>query len=85
MATNSTVESPSVEFQRLRDYVDCLSCMELPEFARLKTNSSFSKEMEVAAKTQLKMSKVGTRKVNKYAWNYYFLTFRNKLIESSTF
>jgi hypothetical protein len=52
------VESPSVEFQRLRDYVDCLSCMELPEYASLKADSGFTKEMEVAAKTQLKMSKV---------------------------
>lgn len=55
---NLTVESPSIEFQRLRDYVDSLSCMELPEFAGIKTNSSFTKEMEAAAKTQLKMSKV---------------------------
>jgi len=57
---NISVESPSPEFQRLRDYVDCVACQKLPEFAPRKVKNGFSKEMETVAKDKLKMSKVLT-------------------------
>ncbi|CAB3383957.1 Hypothetical predicted protein [Cloeon dipterum] len=61
--TDIAVESPSHEFQRLRDFVDCLACQKLPEFAPSKLKDNFSKEMEAVAKGKLKMGKKQAQRV----------------------
>ncbi|XP_059476458.1 histone acetyltransferase type B catalytic subunit isoform X2 [Neocloeon triangulifer] len=61
--TDVSVESPSPEFQRLRDFVDCLTCMKLPEFSAKNVKKRFSKEMEKIAKQKLKMGKKQAQRV----------------------
>lgn len=51
-----TVEDPSDEFRRVRNYVDSKLCMNLPEFAPERLKEGFSKEMIQAAKEHFKIN-----------------------------
>lgn len=53
-----TVEDPSDDFRRVRNYVDAKLCRALPEFSAANLKKGFSKEMSTAAKEQLKVSTV---------------------------
>ena len=56
----STVEDPSEEFVRLRDYVDAANCMKLDAFSNDKLSKGFSSEMVEEAKSTLLVNKVPT-------------------------
>ncbi|XP_055317994.1 histone acetyltransferase type B catalytic subunit [Sitodiplosis mosellana] len=51
-----TVEDPSDDFRRVRNFVDAKLCYALPEFAPEKLKEGFSKEMIEAAKQKYKIN-----------------------------
>lgn len=51
-----TVEDPSDDFRRVRNYVDAKLCLNLPEFAPNKLKGGFSQEMVEAAKREYKIN-----------------------------
>ncbi|XP_031635725.1 histone acetyltransferase type B catalytic subunit [Contarinia nasturtii] len=51
-----TVEDPSDDFRRVRNFVDAKLCMDLPEFAPEKLKMGFTKEMVNAAKNKYKIN-----------------------------
>lgn len=51
-----TVEDPSDDFRRVRNYVDAKLCLNLPEFAADKLKSGFNQAMIEAAKNQFKIN-----------------------------
>lgn len=51
-----TVEDPSDDFRRVRNYVDAKICRELPEFSPENLRKGFTKEMITAAKELYKVS-----------------------------
>lgn len=51
-----TVEDPSDDFRRVRNFVDAKLCYPLPEFAPDKLKQGFSKEMIEAAKQKFKIN-----------------------------
>jgi hypothetical protein len=55
-----TVEDPSDEFQRLRDFLDARNCSRLPSFQPHFLEEGFQEEMGAEAKTKLKINKVST-------------------------
>ncbi|XP_058803109.1 histone acetyltransferase type B catalytic subunit [Phymastichus coffea] len=58
-----TVEDPSEDFQRLRDYVDCLNCSTLPSFSKEKLKKGFNKNMALEAAEKFKINKKQARRV----------------------
>ncbi|XP_048478077.1 histone acetyltransferase type B catalytic subunit [Plutella xylostella] len=58
-----TVEDPSQDFQRIRDYVDARNCAELPAFQPEKLANGFTTEMWQSARAQLKINKRQARRV----------------------
>jgi len=52
------VESPSEDFQRLRNYVDALNCSTLSSFAPKRLKHGFDNEMIVEARNALRINKV---------------------------
>lgn len=50
-----TVEDPSDDFQRLRNYVDSKLCMKLKSFKREEVKKGFNKEMIKEARESLKV------------------------------
>nr|CAG4646276.1 EOG090X06NC [Macrothrix elegans] len=66
-----TVEDPSEEFVRLRDFVDAKNCIRLPSFSKEKLKEGFSAEMIEEAKRELKINKKQARRV------YEILRFQN--------
>nr|CAG4641713.1 EOG090X06NC [Eurycercus lamellatus] len=58
-----TVEDPSDEFVRLRDFVDAQNCQKLEAFKTEKLKQGFSSEMVEEAQTQLKINKKQARRV----------------------
>lgn len=58
-----TVEEPSYDFIRLRDYVDALDCVNLSAFAPENLRNGFSAEMVKQAREKLKINKVQCRRV----------------------
>lgn len=52
------VEDPADEFIYLRDYVDCLNCSKLQEFAPENLVNGFSDKMRDAAREKLKINAV---------------------------
>ncbi|XP_052065182.1 histone acetyltransferase type B catalytic subunit-like [Mytilus californianus] len=58
-----TVEDPSENFQRVRDYVDARNCMDLASFQSDKLQLGFSDNMVQDAKNKLKLSKRQTRRI----------------------
>lgn len=51
-----TVEDPSDDFRRVRNYVDAKLCLNLPEFAPNKLKEGFSQAMVDAAKREYKIN-----------------------------
>lgn len=58
-----TVEDPSDEFQRLRDFLDARNCSRLPTFQPHFLEEGFQEEMVAEAKTKLKINKKQARRV----------------------
>lgn len=58
-----TVESPGDQFVSLRDYVDCVNCMTLREFAPENLKRGYSDKMRQAALEKLKISRQQARRV----------------------
>ncbi|KAF1762213.1 hypothetical protein GCK72_010475 [Caenorhabditis remanei] len=58
-----TVESPGEQFTYLRDYVDCVNCMSLPEFSSENLKNGYTEDMRSACLTKLKISKMQSRRV----------------------
>ncbi|KAG5320608.1 HAT1 acetyltransferase, partial [Acromyrmex charruanus] len=56
-----TVESPSEDFQRLRNYVDALNCSTLSSFAPKRLKHGFDNEMIVEARNALRINKKQAR------------------------
>lgn len=61
--TDITVEDPSEEFQRIRNYVDASYCMKLPSFSEEKLKLGFSKDMMKEAKAAAKINSKQCRTV----------------------
>ncbi|XP_048577478.1 histone acetyltransferase type B catalytic subunit isoform X2 [Nematostella vectensis] len=58
-----TVEDPSEDFVRLRDYVDCLACSKLDCFSPDKLRAGFTDSMAEEARKARKISKLQCRRV----------------------
>ncbi|KAK2187191.1 hypothetical protein NP493_176g03011 [Ridgeia piscesae] len=58
-----TVEDPSEQFQRLRDFVDARNCLKLSCFAPKKLRRGFSDEMLKEAREKLRLNKKQTRRI----------------------
>nr|SVE89275.1 EOG090X06NC [Daphnia sinensis] len=58
-----TVEDPSDEFTRLRDFVDAQNCKKLPSFSKEKLHQGFTAEMVDEAQRDLKINKKQARRV----------------------
>ncbi|CAJ0600256.1 unnamed protein product [Cylicocyclus nassatus] len=58
-----TAEDPADNFVFLRDYVDCINCSKLPEFAPEKLKGGYTFEMKEAAQKKLKINKRQSRRV----------------------
>ncbi|CAG5099875.1 Similar to Hat1: Histone acetyltransferase type B catalytic subunit (Mus musculus) [Cotesia congregata] len=58
-----TVEDPSPDFQRVRDYVDALNCATLPAFGREFLQSKFNKAMALEAREKFKINKRQARRI----------------------
>ncbi|XP_066588253.1 histone acetyltransferase type B catalytic subunit isoform X2 [Prorops nasuta] len=65
-----TVEDPSVNFQRIRDFVDALNCSTLSSFSKENLLQPFNKSMAEEAREKLKINKKQARRV------YEILRFR---------
>ncbi|XP_049886158.1 histone acetyltransferase type B catalytic subunit isoform X2 [Pectinophora gossypiella] len=86
-----TVEDPSEDFQRIRDYVDAKNCQSLPAFQPAKIFQGFSTEMANQACSKYKINKKQTRRVyeilrlkntntsDKTAYLSYRLDVKNRL------
>ncbi|CAD0204803.1 unnamed protein product [Chrysodeixis includens] len=86
-----TVEDPSQDFQRIRDYVDVKNCSELPAFQPAKLYQGFSQEMVNQASNKFKINKKQARRVyeilrlkntntsDKTAYLNYRLDVKNRL------
>ncbi|KAH0948638.1 hypothetical protein HN011_001203 [Eciton burchellii] len=61
--TDITVESPSLTFQKLRNYVDAVNCSKLPTFKVECLKQGFSNDMVTEAKNKLKINKKQARRV----------------------
>lgn len=66
-----TVEDPSEDFQRLRNFVDARLCLELKSFARDEIKKGFNKEMVREAREALKLNPRQVRKVYELLRLYY--------------
>lgn len=58
-----TVEDPSIDFQRIRDYVDAINCHKLPSFSRKYLLQGFNKTMVIEAREKYKINKKQVRRV----------------------
>lgn len=58
-----TVEDPSDNFVRLRDYVDTKNCLKLPSFSKEKVFKGFSDDMAKVAAKELKICRKQARRV----------------------
>ncbi|XP_070535512.1 histone acetyltransferase type B catalytic subunit-like isoform X2 [Ptychodera flava] len=58
-----TVEDPSDDFIRLRDFVDCKACMHLSSFSPECLHQGFSDQMVQEAQEKLKINKKQTRRI----------------------
>ncbi|XP_035658310.1 histone acetyltransferase type B catalytic subunit-like isoform X2 [Branchiostoma floridae] len=58
-----TVEDPSEEFLRLRDFVDCMNCKVLPAFSPQLLQDGFTADMAQQAQEKLKINKKQARRV----------------------
>ena len=53
-----SVEDPSENFQRVRDFVDCKNCMRLPSFQKEELLLGFSEKMRLEAREKLFLNRV---------------------------
>ncbi|XP_028158582.1 histone acetyltransferase type B catalytic subunit [Ostrinia nubilalis] len=86
-----TVEDPSQDFQRIRDYVDAKNCESLPAFQPAKLVQGFSSEMASQACAKFKINKKQARRIyeilrlkntntsDKTAYLNYRLDVKNRL------
>ncbi|VVD03728.1 histone acetyltransferase type B catalytic subunit [Leptidea sinapis] len=86
-----TVEDPSQDFQRIRDYVDAKDCELLPAFQPDQLAQGFSVEMANQARSKYKINKKQARRVyeilrlkhtntsDKIAYQQYRLDVKNRL------
>ncbi|XP_045454646.1 histone acetyltransferase type B catalytic subunit [Melitaea cinxia] len=86
-----TVEDPSKDFQRVRDYVDAKNCESLPAFHPSKLVNGFTDEMAKEACEKYKINKLQARRVyeilrlkntntsDKNAYLKYRLNVKNRL------
>lgn len=58
-----TVEDPSTDFQRIRDYIDAKNCKSLPAFQPEQLEKGFSKDMATQAQSKLKINARQARRV----------------------
>lgn len=58
-----TVEDPSENFQRVRDFVDCKNCMRLPSFQKDELLQGFSEKMRIEAREKLFLNRKQARRV----------------------
>jgi len=58
-----TVEDPSDNFVRLRDFVDTKNCLKLPSFAKAEVMKGFAEKMSESACKELKICKKQARRV----------------------
>ncbi|XP_033732888.1 histone acetyltransferase type B catalytic subunit-like [Pecten maximus] len=58
-----TVEDPSENFQRLRDFIDARNCMSLPSYESSKLRDGFSEDMAKEAREKLKLNKRQSRRI----------------------
>uniref|UniRef100_T1IZF3 Histone acetyltransferase type B catalytic subunit n=1 Tax=Strigamia maritima TaxID=126957 RepID=T1IZF3_STRMM len=58
-----TVEDPSEEFVRLRDYLDSKNCLKLKSFKTECLRDGFSEEMATEAQMKLKLNKKQSRRI----------------------
>ncbi|XP_073999610.1 histone acetyltransferase 1 isoform X2 [Rhodnius prolixus] len=58
-----TVESPSPDFQRVRDFVDCKNCINLDAFSPAKLKHGFSEEQIRQCKERFKINKKQARRI----------------------
>ncbi|XP_013186287.1 histone acetyltransferase type B catalytic subunit [Amyelois transitella] len=58
-----TVEDPSPDFQRIRDYVDVKNCETLPAFQPAQLHQGFSQDMANQARSKFKINKKQARRV----------------------
>lgn len=58
-----TVEDPSEDFQRLRDYVDATNCSTLPSFTKYNLRQGFNKSMATEARDKFKINKKQARRI----------------------
>merc|ERR1739838_198077 len=89
--TDITVEDPSDNFTRLRDFLDCKGCMKLPSFQPEKLQKGFAEDVAKEAQTKLKINKKQARKVyetlrlhvtdrsDKGSYRKYRLDIKNRL------
>ncbi|XP_030373490.1 histone acetyltransferase type B catalytic subunit [Scaptodrosophila lebanonensis] len=66
-----TVEDPSEDFQRLRNFVDARLCQGLKSFARTEVTKGFSKEMVREARETFKLNPRQVRKIYELLRLYY--------------
>ncbi|XP_055936141.1 histone acetyltransferase type B catalytic subunit-like [Argiope bruennichi] len=71
-----TVEDPSEEFVRIRDFIDCKRCEPLPSFSKENLFKGFSADMAEEAKEKFKINKKQARRV------YEILRLKNTNIEN---
>ena len=57
-----SVEDPSENFQRLRDFVDARNCMKLKSFQPEKLRKGYDDDMPWEAREKLKINRVGVEK-----------------------
>ncbi|KAJ8670297.1 hypothetical protein QAD02_001556 [Eretmocerus hayati] len=58
-----TVEDPSEDFQRLRDYVDAVNCSKLPSFSKENLMKGFNKTMVLEAREKFKINRKQSRRI----------------------
>ncbi|XP_034836050.1 histone acetyltransferase type B catalytic subunit [Maniola hyperantus] len=73
-----TVEDPSDDFQRIRDYVDAKNCETLSAYQPAKLIQGFSSEMANQARNKLKINKKQARRV------YEILRLKNTNLSDKT-
>ncbi|KAK2150607.1 hypothetical protein LSH36_399g07001 [Paralvinella palmiformis] len=58
-----TVEDPSENFQRVRDFVDCKNCMRLPSFQPEELHQGFSEKMRLETREKLFINRKQARRI----------------------
>lgn len=59
-----TVEDPSEDFQRMRNFVDARLCIKLKSFQKDEIKKGFNKDMVKEARETLKVSRIQKKKLN---------------------